>query len=98
MKPTIVKPEKVTKKGICYKTEEQVYFYITAYTNGVVNISFSEFTTASNALKTVVGMFHKDSNLYRFKKISFVFDGVIFEVTEQNADYEYLIEEYFKKK
>ena len=99
MEATIVKLENVTSNlGICFKTTAQVYFYISTYTNGIANISFSDFTTLPNALKTVVGLFHKESNLYGFKKINFVFDGVIFEVTEQTAVYEQLVMEYFKKK
>lgn len=99
MVATTVKLERVTSNsGICFKTKEQVYFYITSYTSGIATILFSEFTTLPNALKTVVGLFNPKSNLYGFKIVKFVFDDVVFEVNEQTADYDYLIKEYFKRK
>ena len=99
MEATIVKLENVTSNlGICFKTSEQVYFYITTYSNGMATITFSQFTTLPNALKTVVGLFNPKSNLYGFKIIKFIYDDVVFEANEQTADYDYLIKEYFNKK
>lgn len=98
MAATIVELANVTSElGICFKTKEQVYLYLNAYSNGIASISFSEFTSIPNAIKTVVGLFDKKSNLYGFKEVKFILNKLEFEVTEPNANYDLLIQEYFRK-
>lgn len=96
--PAIVRVDGVySDKGICYKTNNGIVFYISNYKAGEAVLNFSDFTYLPDLINTVIGLFNEKSNLYGFKMVTFNFNGATIQVTKENAIYEKIANEYFSK-
>lgn len=73
------------EKGILFKTNSNVFFYLMHYEKGIATIKFSEITGLAYSIITVVSLFDEKSNFCGCLAIRFEFCGIVIEVTKEKA-------------